>query len=57
MPAWFEASVPVMLAALLAAIGALFLELREHRDRIISLEGKVDSLIALAWRQINASHP
>jgi hypothetical protein len=31
-------SIPVFLAAILAAIGGLFLELRDHRDRLVRIE-------------------
>ena len=31
-------SVQVFLGAILAAIGALFIELRDHRDRLVRIE-------------------
>ena len=31
-------SIPVILAAILSVLGALFLELRNHRDRLITIE-------------------
>jgi predicted outer membrane lipoprotein len=38
MPSWIAASIPVFLASIFAAIGALFLELRDHRDRLVRIE-------------------
>ena len=31
-------SIPVFLAAIFAGMGALFLELRDHRDRLVRIE-------------------
>ena len=38
MPEWVMISIPVFLAAIFASIGALFLELRDHRDRLVRIE-------------------
>ena len=38
-------SIPVLLAAGLAVLGALALELRDQRDRLVRVETKVDLLL------------
>jgi len=45
MPNWLMIAWPVSLAAGFASIGALFLELRDHRDRLIRLEERFNSLL------------
>ena len=45
MPEWMSSSVPVFLAAILASIGALFLQLRDHHERLVRVETKVDLLL------------
>jgi len=45
MPNWLMMAWPVSLAAIFAVVGALFLELRDHRDRLIRLESRFDALI------------
>jgi len=37
-------SVPVILAAMLAVLGALFLELKDHRDRLVRIETLISLL-------------
>ncbi len=44
MPEWLIASIPVGFATLFVAIGALFRELREQRDRLIRMETTIERL-------------
>ena len=46
MPEWMLISVPVLLAAILAAIGAIFLRLGEHGERLARLEAQIESLLS-----------
>jgi predicted outer membrane lipoprotein len=55
MPHWLEISVPVILAAIFTALGALFLELRNHRDRLIRLEVKMEGILTAYWKDHNAA--
>ncbi len=50
-------SVPVILAAICAMIGALFLELRDHRDRLTRLEVRLDEVLARDRRTYNGTRP
>lgn len=44
MPEWLAVSIPVLLAAILAAIGAVFLRLGDHGERLARLETAVNLL-------------
>ena len=46
MPEWMLISVPVLLAAILAAVGAIFLRLGEHGERLARLEAQIESLLS-----------
>jgi len=46
MPEWMLISVPVLLAAILAAVGAVFLRLGEHGERLARLEAQMASLLS-----------
>ena len=46
MPEWMLISVPVLLAAILAAVGAIFLRLGEHGERLARLETQMTSLLS-----------
>lgn len=45
MPEWMSSSVPVLLAAILATIGAIFLRLGDHGERLARLETNVEILL------------
>jgi len=46
MPDWLVISLPVLLAAILAAIGAVFLRLGVHGERLARLEAAVDMILS-----------
>lgn len=46
MPEWILISVPVLLAAILAAVGAIFLRLGQHGERLARLETSMASLLS-----------
>ena len=46
MPEWILISVPVLLAAILAAVGAIFLRLGEHGERLAHLEAQMTTLMS-----------
>ena len=45
MPEWLIVSMPVFLAAILAALGAIFLRLGDHGERLARLEANVEILL------------
>ena len=46
MPEWILISVPVLLAAIVAAVGAIFLRLGEHGERLAHLEAQMTTLMS-----------
>lgn len=46
MPEWMLISVPVLLAAILAAVGAVFLRLGDHGERLARLEAQMTTLLS-----------
>ena len=45
MPTWLIAASPVALGALLALLGGVFVQLRDHHTRLVRLETKLDWLL------------
>jgi len=45
MPQWLLISIPVLLAAILAAVGAIFLRLGVHGERLARLEAQMESIL------------
>jgi len=46
MPEWMLISVPVFLAAIFAVLGAIFVRLGEHGERLAHLEAQVTTLLS-----------